>query len=91
VEYLLCALAGIAAGCVQLYLLRKFIRAVLTGDFKKVLVLMPVKLLLYAAVLVPAFIIIPELLWFVGLALVAPIIVGGIIIFIKNSINSKKN
>jgi hypothetical protein len=72
------AAAGLAAGAVELFLLRRFVQALMKGDAAKGAVLIPIKLLVLAAGLMPALVIEPSLLWLSGVCIAAPLIIGGV-------------
>ena len=83
----LAVLTGLAAGGVELWLLTVLVKALLSGDTVRTAVILPVKLLVLAAGLVPTLLIAPKYLWLAGCALAAPIVIGAPII---STILSKK-
>lgn len=80
-------LTGLAAGGVELWLLIVLIRALLSGDAVRSAVLIPVKLAVLAAGLVPTLLFAPKLLWLAGCCIAAPIVIGAPIAALK--MNSK--
>ena len=70
--------SGLAAGIVELFSLRRFVQALMKGDAMKGAILIPIKLLMLAAGLLPALIVEPELLWLSGVCIAAPLVVGGL-------------
>ena len=72
----LAVLTGLAAGGIELWLLFILIKALLGGDTVKAVALLPVKLLVLAAGLVPTLLLAPKLLWLAGCCLAAPIVTG---------------
>lgn len=76
----LALLTGLAAGGVELWLLTVLVKALLSGDTLRAAVILPVKLLVLAAGLVPTLLLAPKYLWLAGCALAAPIVVGAPII-----------
>ncbi len=72
----LAVLTGLAAGAVELWLLMKLIRSLLAVDTVRTVILIPVKLLVMAAGLVPTLLLAPNFLWLAGCCLAAPIVIG---------------
>lgn len=72
----LAVLTGIAAGAAELWLLMLLIRSLLGGDTVRTVILIPIKLLVMAAGLVPTLLLAPNFMWLAGCCLAAPIVIG---------------
>lgn len=75
-DWVVAAFSGTAAGCVELWLLTVLIKALLKGNTTRTALLIPAKLLVMAAGLVPALLLTPNWLWLAGCCLAAPLVIG---------------
>ncbi len=90
-QYAFVILIGLLAGTVELYLLSKFIKALLSADVRSGILLIPAKLGVLALAIAVDFFVAPKLLWLAGSAIVLPLIVGAVYSFIKGVYGKKES